>query len=512
MRSGVKVFWSSVAVLAALVAACRLLLPARFAVNVPLAHALLGRTESPPAEAVMARRLHTPPGFGLSRWAEGLPNVRLLRPLASGALLASLPREGRVVLVEADADADGRSDGTRTLLEGLNRPHGLDLHDGYLYVAEGDGVGRVRFDPTAGALEGRYQRVVDGLPAGGNHWTRTVRFGPDGMMYVSVGSSCNACVEKDPRRAAVLRFRADGSGAEVFATGLRNSVGLDFHPLTGELYATDNGRDLLGDDFPPCELNRVVQGGFYGWPFANGDRVVDPDHGDAARAAASIPPLHGFRAHNAPLGITFVRGDSVPDDYRGAALVALHGSWNRSRKDGYKVVSLHWDAQGRIAERDFLWGFLEDEDVIGRPVDVAEGGDGAFYVSDDYSGSIYRVAYGDGPQGELPAARAGAGRPGAADLARLPEPEVAARAARGQALYESSRCAGCHDPRRATPGVVVRPLAGLGRRYSLAALEAYLAAPNPPMPAYPLSAEQRRDLAVYLLGGGGSTVPVRVTP
>jgi glucose/arabinose dehydrogenase len=215
-------------------------------------------------------------------------------------------------------------------------------------------------------------------------------------MYVTVGSSCNVCNEKDERRAAMLRFQPDGSGFELFATGLRNSVGFDFQPGTGEIYATDNGRDLLGDDLPPCELNRVVRGGFYGWPLAYGARVPDPEYGTGKEQeiAASVPPVHGFGAHEAPLGITFYRGSAFPESYRGTAFVALHGSWNRTRKDGYKVVSLHWAADGQAKETPFAQGFELDEDVIGRPVDVAEGPDGALYISDDYAGSIYRVAYG----------------------------------------------------------------------------------------------------------------------
>lgn len=217
-----------------------------------------------------------------------------------------------------------------------------------------------------------------GLPSGGGHWTRTLRFGPDGLLYVSIGSSCNACLESDARRAAILRYHADGSAQELYATGLRNAVGFDWRPATTDLIATDNGRDLLGDDFPPDELNRVLQGGFYGWPFANGDRVPDPDlgRGHERDVARSLSPIHGFRPHNAALGITFLRGTALPEAYRGAALVALHGSWNRTRKDGYKVVSLDWRDDGGVEERDFLVGFLQDEDVIGRPVDVAEGAHG----------------------------------------------------------------------------------------------------------------------------------------
>jgi glucose/arabinose dehydrogenase len=261
-------------------------------------------------------------------------------------------------------------------------------------VAEGSAIGRVRFDAAARALAGEYAHVVTDLPTGGNHWTRSVRIGPDGWMYVSIGSSCNVCEESDPRRAAIVRYRPDGSDEEIFATGLRNAVGFDWRPGTGELYATDNGRDLLGDDFPPCELDLVTRGGFYGWPYANGANVPDPDLGTGheERIRSAIAPAHDFRAHNAPLGIAFVRRSDAPAELAGAALVALHGSWNRTQKDGYKVVSLHWQPDGSIEERDFLVGFELEGDVIGRPVDVAEGPDGAFYVSDDYAGAIYRVA------------------------------------------------------------------------------------------------------------------------
>jgi glucose/arabinose dehydrogenase len=378
------------------------------------------------------------------------------------------------------------------LLEKLNRPHGLDLREGWLYVAETDAVGRVRFDPQARAVSGSFERIVTGLPGGGNHWSRTLRFGPDGWMYVSIGSSCNVCQEKDPRRASIVRYHPDGSGEQIYASGLRNSVGLAWRPQTRELYATDNGRDLLGDDFPPCELNRIVEGGFYGWPYANGERVPDPDlgAGHQAEIAASIPPVHGFRAHNAPLGIAFLEH---PDqgEYRGAALVALHGSWNRSRKDGYAVVSLHWNADGSIRERDFLTGFERDGDVIGRPVDVVEDAGGVIYVSDDHAGVIWRIARGAAPRSTGPAQ-------GAAPQRAAPQLDPAA-VERGRALWARHACATCHDPQRPVPGMVSRPLAGLSARHDVSSLKSLLATPPPPMPVFPLSDAERADLAQYLL-------------
>jgi glucose/arabinose dehydrogenase len=381
------------------VGACTLLLPERFAVNAPIAHTLFGRGTDAPGEPTIRERLKVPDGFALSKYAEGIQGARWLLPTPAGDFLVSAPRHGKIVLVERDRDGDGLSDGHRDLLTELDRPHGMELVEDWLYVAEADGFGRIRFEvdgPEGARVIGDFEKLVDDLPAGGNHWTRTIRLGPDGWLYVNVGSSCNVCEEEDPRRrAAMLRFRLDGSGEETVATGLRNSAGFDWRPETGALYATENGRDLLGDDFPPCELNRIEPGGFYGWPYANGNRVPDPDLGKGREAeiARSIPPVFDFRAHNAPLGITFLRGASLPDGWRGVALVALHGSWNRTRKDGYKVISLHWDdaADDDIRARDFLTGFELDDDVIGRPVDVAEGADGAIYVSDDFAGVIWRV-------------------------------------------------------------------------------------------------------------------------
>jgi len=477
---------------------CRLL-PERYAINAPLRNLIWGGGVSAAPPEVLGERLKTPDGFTVRLWADDLPNARFLRFTAAGDLLVSQPRQGQVTLLQRDRDGDGKPDGRTALLSGLDRPHGLDIHDGWLWVAETGAVGRIRFDADTRTTSGAFERVVTGLPTGGNHWTRTVRVGPDGMLYVSMGSSCNVCIEEDPRRAAIVRYRLDGSGQELYATGLRNAVGFDWRPGTGELYATDNGRDLLGDDLPPDELDRIVQGGFYGWPFANGNRVPDPDFGKGheAQISASIPPAHGFRPHNASLGITFVRGTRVPPDYRGAALVALHGSWNRTRKDGYKVVSLHWQPDGQIVERDFLWGFLENDDVIGRPVDVAEGPEGAFYVSDDYAGAIYRVAFGEESHAgtTIPAPAAHVADP----LVGMPAAERTARAAHGAALYRELGCAGCHETAAAPAGVVPPPLTHLASRWTVEGLVAFLAAPTPPMPAVERSEADRRDLAVHLL-------------
>lgn len=387
------------------IGACHWLVPERFAVNAPIGQMLWGADADAPDTATIDDRMQAPEGFEVSIWTENARGARALRLTPAGDMLVSSPVQNSILLLEADADGDGRSDGQRVLLEGLNHPYGVELRDGWLYIGETGGIARIPFDPgkpatpknpSGARVSGELEHIVNDLPPGGNHWTRNLRFGPDGWLYVNVGSSCNVCLEEDPsRRAALLRFRPDGSGEQTFATGLRNSVGFAWQPSTGKLYATDNGRDLLGDNYPPCELNELVEGGFYGFPVANGNRQPDPDFGEgqADRIASSIPPAHAFRAHNAPLGINFVGGQALPEAFRGTALVALHGSWNRTQKDGYKVVSLHWDDDGSIREEDFLTGFLRNDELIGRPADVIQGPDGAIYVSDDYAGVIWKVEY-----------------------------------------------------------------------------------------------------------------------
>jgi len=354
---------------------------------------LRGEGVAPPAAEVIARQLRVAKGYRVELFARDLPSARLMVPTASGDVLLSQPRGGRVVLLEADRDGDGASDGRRVLLAGLDRPNGVDLHEGWLYIAEATRISRVRFDAPARRLQGALEPLVTNLSADGTHWRKTARVGPDRKLYLGQGSTCNVCLERDARRATVMRFSLDGSDPEVIATGTRNPYGFDWAPWDEALYATENSRDLLGDDQPPDELNRIVPGGFYGWPYVHGVRVIDPEYGpgNEAMIRAALPPAHAFRAHNAPLGIRFLRHGERGADYERVALVALHGSWNRREPDGYRVVALHFLADGRIEERPFLDGFRGPEGLIGRPVDVAEAPDGSIYVSDDYAGVIYRV-------------------------------------------------------------------------------------------------------------------------
>jgi glucose/arabinose dehydrogenase len=487
------------------IVACNLFLPERMAIKGPILNSLFGRGVDAPSDDVVESRFQVAPGFEVQLFAEAIENARFMGFSPGGDLIVSQPRMGQLVHVFRDHDGDGRSDGQKRLIADLDRPHGFDFRDGELYIAEGGAIVRVGFSengPDTIAVTGEPVRIVEGIPSGENHWSRTLRFGPDDRIYLNVGSSCNVCEEKDPRRAAILRYEVDGSGEEIYASGLRNSVGFDWRPGTNELFATDNGRDLLGNDFPPCELNRIERGGFYGFPVANGDRQPDPDFGEGQekRIASSIPPAHSFMAHTAPLGMTFVRHPDAPEDFRGAALVAQHGSWNRTELSGYKVVSLHWDAKGGISEREFLTGFNVDDDVIGRPVDVIEGPDGAIYVSDDYAGAIFRIT------------RAGTSKaPGSTTSAR-PRPRAITNpladlddgtreelSASGTGLFVANACGTCHIPAEAKRGVVVKPLTGLAARYTIESLSQFLLTPPAPMPVLALAEEDRRALSVYLL-------------
>jgi glucose/arabinose dehydrogenase len=323
-----------------------------------------------------------PEGLAFSVFARDLGRPRLMQMTASGDLIISGHSSGTIMLVKGDGDGDGRSDGTVVLKEGLQLPHGLWLEGERLIVAEEHRVVSYRFDGKSLADE---KLLLEGLPDGGGHSSRTVKRGPDGFLYVSIGSTCNSCVEDHPWRAAMIRFK-EGEAAELFASGLRNTVGFDWHPETGALYGVDNGRDQLGDDVPDDEVNLITAGGHYGWPFMHGKDVKDPGLGDRAPPGVSLLPMaHGLGAHVAPLSITFLK--STP----GTALVAEHGSWNRSEKSGYRIMRLIFDGAA-IREEPFLTGCEANEEVICRPVDVLEAPDGAIYVSDDYAGAVYRIA------------------------------------------------------------------------------------------------------------------------
>lgn len=336
---------------------------------------------------VAGQTLQVAPGFAVEVYAEGLRGARFMALGPDGVPYLSITRAGRVVKLP-DANGAGRADTVITVAQGLNLPHGLAFRGDTLYVAENNRV--VRFRPGSTTPD----VVVAGLPARGGHFTRTIVFGPDGKLYVSVGSSCNICDESDPRRAAVLRYNLDGSGEEIFAHGLRNSVGIAFDPATGELWGTNNDRDNLGDDLPPDRINILHQGVNYGWPQCYLPGKNNPEY-QAADCSHVEGPAIAFQAHSAPLGIAFSTGKQFPPEYRGGAFAAFHGSWNRSIPTGYKVVYVRVQGGRPVSISDFVTGFLPDSSASpwARPVDVLVLRDGSLLVSDDFGGRIFRVHY-----------------------------------------------------------------------------------------------------------------------
>lgn len=308
------------------------------------------------------------------------PNGVLYAASQNSGTVVAIPQQGRTVVV----------------LRGLNGPHTLQFRDNDLYVSVGDGVLRFRNAVTDEFIITSQSERVLTVPSGAGHSTRTLGFGPDGKLYVSIGSTCNFCIESDQRRAAMLQFEADGSGQKFFARGLRNSVGFAWHPVTGEMWAVDNGGDGIGDDNPPEEINVIKESGDYGWPDCIGNQrpVQWSAQARPSRCAQTNAPEWEMQAHSAPLGISFYTGDQFPVSYMNDAFVAFHGSWNRNQPTGYKVVRIHAASGRATSQEDFLAGFLDSRPSrSGRPVYPITGSDGALYISDDSNTNIYRVEY-----------------------------------------------------------------------------------------------------------------------
>jgi glucose/arabinose dehydrogenase len=338
--------------------------------------------------------LVVPDGFAASVFASGLAGPRLITFGPGGLLYVAEAYANRIAVLH-DRNGDGTAEATSIFASDLPSVHSVVWHDGALYAGVPTGVIELRDKNGDGKADAR-KVLIDNYPTDG-HSTRTVLFLPDGRMLVSIGSSCNVCKESDPRRAAIVAYDGPSAmGEKVFAKGLRNAVGLALHPVTGELWATCNERDWLGDDLPPDTVRIVTEGSDNGWPRCDAGTISDPDFG-ADTGCSGVPgPAVLLQAHSAPLGLAFYTGTSFPPEYRGDLFVAFHGSWNRSVPTGYKVVRIHISGgKPEGAVQDFATGFAiaDQSRILGRPVGVAVGPDGALYVSDDKGGFIYRIAY-----------------------------------------------------------------------------------------------------------------------
>ena len=356
--------------------------------------------DPPPAAAADASahtpaldgRLSVPAGFKVAYWAH-LDGARGMTVAPDGGVYVSQQDAGQVVRL-ADRDGDGAAEEQRVVARGLDEPFGLVVRDGYLYVANTGAVVRVALAPD-GTAAGPAETVAT-YSAGGGHTSRSIVFGPDGALYVSIGSTCNVCEERSPDRAAVMRFDPATGAGRVFARGLRNAVGIAVHPTTGELWVSQHERDNIRpnhQDVPPEEINILRDGGDYGWPYCHSDRVPNPEFANAARCATTIPPALKMQAHSAPMMLAFLdRATALPAEYRGDALLAFHGSWNRDKPTGAKVVRVRVQGGRPVAYEDFVTGWqAPDGSRWGRPVGVAVARDGSVLVSEDYAGSIFRV-------------------------------------------------------------------------------------------------------------------------
>lgn len=324
--------------------------------------------------------------FELRVFAKDLPaGARVLKFDRNQNLLVSIPKDGKVIALP-DKNRDGEADEQIVLLENLNSPHGLEFYKDYLYVAETDKVVRYKYNTGELSLSNP-EKILD-LHSGGNHFSRTIRFGPDNKLYITSGSTCNVCVEEDNQRATMMRVNPDGSNYKIFAKGLRNTVFFDFDE-NGQIWGNDMGRDLLGDLLPPDELNVIREGGDYGWPYCYGNKVVDPFGKSEEKCQGTIGTVWDYHAHVAPLGISFIKSSQFPDSWQGDLLVSQHGSWNSSVPVGYKIVRLVIKNGKVTEEKDFISGFLQGSVAAGRPVDLLFGGDGSLYISDDKANAVY---------------------------------------------------------------------------------------------------------------------------
>lgn len=337
--------------------------------------------------------LNIPEGFQIGVFASDLGKVRDITFSPGGVLVASVPELGKVVMLP-DRNNDGIADEVTTIVSGLNNPHGVAFKNNFLYIAEETRIGRYLWtdnDLIGGVA--RLEKKLFDLPKGGRHHTRSIAFDEKGSMYVSIGSSCDVCIEKNPFLGSVIISDWQGKKPEIFASGLRNAPFITINPDSQELWGTEMGRDFLGDNLPPDEINIIKKDKNYGWPICYGNKKhdikFDTNEYTDDPCIQTIPPSYEIAAHSAPLGLSFIKSTQYPDDWQGDLLVAYHGSWNRSAPIGYKVVRLVVEGNNIIKSEDFVYGFLQGTTAVARPVDLEFDKKGNLYISDDKSGYIF---------------------------------------------------------------------------------------------------------------------------
>ena len=359
--------------------------------------------KAPPLPAGDAAPFDVPEGFAATIFSRETPGGRVMALDQGGTLLVSSTKGGTVVALP-DKDGDGLADRTVTVLEGLRQPHGILVscemdRPCMLYVAETDTLASYEYDSDTYAASNRTE--LASFPAGDGHYTRSLLMHPDGdSLLISIGSSCNVCDEQNPLRASVQRYDLASGQMTAYATGLRNTVFMALNPVDGSVWGTDNGRDMIGDDIPPDEINVIEEGRDYGWPVCYGQNVPDTDFSSkkGSTCPSSVPAEIDLAAHAAALGIAFIPEEGWPEDMWHDLIVAYHGSWNRSEPAGYKVVRVDMDRNGTYqggAISDFMTGFLPEgwdtDDALGRPAGVLAMPGGVLYISDDHAGAVYRI-------------------------------------------------------------------------------------------------------------------------
>ncbi len=336
-----------------------------------------------------------PEGFTISIYADEVKNARAMCWGDKGTLFVG-SRSAGIVHALRDTDNDGRIDEKKVIARDLNMPAGVAFRDGDLYVSAVDRIVRLRAIEDHLSDPPKPETVIQGYPSETHHGWKFIAFGPDGYLYVPVGAPCNICKSDDEIFSTITKVRPDGSDRQIVAHGVRNTVGFDWHPETDVLWFTENGRDWLGDDLPPCELNRLDRpGSHFGFPFCHGREIPDPEFGKERACSEFVPPVLEMGAHTAPLGMRFYRGGQFPEKYRNAIFIAQHGSWNRSTPIGYQVIVAFPQEDGSVKSEVFAEGWLKGAKATGRPVDVLEMPDGSLLVSDDDADMIYRISYAD---------------------------------------------------------------------------------------------------------------------